>query len=153
MKTFSIKAGEIEKNWHLIDAEGLVLGRLASLVAKLLKGKHKPTYTPHMDCGDYVVIINAEKVHLTGNKREDKKFYWHTGYAGGIKERTMAQILDGKYPERVIMKAVERMINRGPLARQIMTHLRIFSGPTHTHEGQNPVFLDVAAMNPKNARR
>ncbi len=153
MKTFSIKASEIEKKWHLIDAEDLVLGRMASIVAKILKGKHKTTYTPHMDCGDYVVIVNAEKVHLTGNKREDKKFYWHTGYPGGIKERTIAQILDGKHPERVIMKAVERMINRGPLAREIMTHLRIFSGPTHTHEAQSPVFMDIAAMNPKNKRR
>ncbi len=153
MKTFSIKAGEIEKKWYLIDAQDLVLGRLASLVAKILKGKNKPTYTPHMDCGDYVVIVNAEKVHLTGNKKEDKKFYWHTGYPGGIKERTIGQILESKYPERVITKAVERMINRGPLARQIMTHLRVFAGPTHTHEGQNPEFLDVAALNPKNKRR
>jgi large subunit ribosomal protein L13 len=129
-----------------------VLGRLASVVAKYLRGKHKTTFTPHMDCGDHIIIINAEKVRLTGNKLKDKKFYWHTGYPGGIKERTMKQLLEGKYPERVVFKAVERMITRGPLGRQQMSALKIYAGPNHPHEAQNPQVLDVASMNPKNKR-
>lgn len=152
MKTLSLKPSEIEKKWLLIDADGLVLGRLASIISQRLRGKHKPTYTPHMDCGDNVIVINAEKVKLTGNKRADKVFYWHTGYAGGIKQRTMSQILDGKYPERVIEKAVERMITRGPLGRRQMSNLRVYKGSVHPHEAQAPEVLDVAAMNPKNKR-
>ena len=152
MKTYSAKASEIEKKWVVIDAEGLVVGRLASIIAMRLRGKHKATYTPHMDCGDHVVVINAEKIHLTGNKRKDSIFYWHTGYPGGIKGRSKGQILDSKHPERVIEKAVERMVPRGPLGRQVMSHLRVYAGADHPHEAQQPVTLDVAAMNPKNKR-
>jgi large subunit ribosomal protein L13 len=152
MKTYSAKPAEIEKKWFLIDADGLVLGRLASQVAMILRGKHKPSYTPHMDCGDNVVIVNAEKVRLTGNKRTAKTYYWHTGHPGGIKERTADKILDGKHPERVILKAVERMVPRGPLGRQQMRNLRVYAGPEHQHEAQQPETLDVAAMNPKNKR-
>ncbi len=152
MKTYSIKPSEIEKKWLLIDAEDLVLGRLASLVAMRLRGKHKPSFTPHMDCGDNVIVINAEKVALTGNKRADDVFYWHTGYPGGIKERTKAQQLDGKYPERVIEKAVERMLPKGPLGRKVLGNLRVYKGTQHPHEAQNPEKLDVAAMNSKNKR-
>ena len=152
MKTYNATPATIEKKWLLIDADGLVLGRLASLIADRLRGKHKTTFTPHMDCGDHVVVINAEKVKVTGNKRADKKFYWHTGYPGGIKERTVGATLDGKFPERVIEKAVERMVPRGPLGRQQMSHLRVYAGAAHPHEAQAPVALDVGAMNPKNKR-
>ncbi|WP_114393693.1 50S ribosomal protein L13 [Oleisolibacter albus] len=152
MKTFNLKPSDIEKKWVLIDAEGLVLGRLASQIAMRLRGKHKPTYTPFLDCGDNVVVINAEKVKLTGNKRQDSIFYWHTGFPGGIKGRSAGQILDGKYPERVIMKAVERMVPRGPLGRKQMGNLRVYAGPAHPHEAQQPEVLDVAALNPKNKR-
>lgn len=152
MKTFSLATADVQKKWCVIDAKGLVLGRLASVIAMRLRGKHKPEFTPHIDCGDHVVVVNAEQVKLTGNKLKDKKFYWHTGYAGGIKERTIGQILESRYPERVITKAVERMITRGPLGRQQMTHLKVYAGPNHPHEAQNPQPLDVAAMNPKNAR-
>jgi len=152
MKTFSATPSDIEKKWVLIDAEGVVLGRLASQVAKILRGKHKPSFTPHMDCGDNVIVINAEKVKLTGKKLADKKFYWHTGYPGGIKERTMGQILEGKYPERVVEKAVERMITRNNLGRQQMKNLRVYAGSEHPHEAQQPEVLDLQAMNPKNKR-
>ena len=152
MKTYSMKASEVDKKWLLIDAADLVLGRLSSIIAMYLRGKHKPTFTPHMDCGDYIVVVNAGKVHLTGNKLKDKKFYWHTGHPGGIKERSIGQILEGKYPERVLYKAVERMITRGPLGRQQMSGLKVYAGPDHPHEAQNPQTLDVAAMNPKNRR-
>ena len=152
MKTYSAKPSDIEKPCFVIDAEGVVLGRLAVVIANRLRGKHKPSFTPHMDCGDHIVVINAEKVHLTGNKRADKILYWHTGYPGGIKSRTMAERLDGKHPERVILKAVERMIPRGPLGRQQMSNLRVYAGAEHPHEAQQPEVLDVAAMNPKNKR-
>src|ERR1700732_1744751 len=152
MKTFSAKPSDIHKKWVGIDADGLVLGRLAAIIATRLRGKHKPSFTPHMDCGDTVVVVNAEKVQLTGNKRADDIFYWHTGYPGGIKGRSKGAILDGKHPERVIMKAVERMVPRGPLGRQIMGHLRVYAGPTHPHEAQQPQPLDVAAMNRKNTK-
>jgi large subunit ribosomal protein L13 len=152
MKTYSAKPSEIEKKWFVIDADGVVLGRLASLIANRLRGKHKTTYTPHMDCGDYIVVVNAERVRLTGNKKTDKKFFWHTGYPGGIKERTVGAILGGRYPERVIEKAVERMVPRGPLGRQQMRNLKVYKGAGHPHEAQTPAVLDVAAMNPKNKR-
>ena len=152
MTTHSLKPSEIDKKWLLIDADGLVLGRLAALIAGRLRGKHKPTYTPHMDCGDHIVVINAEKVHVTGNKRRDSIFYWHTGFPGGIKGRSKGAILDGKHPERVIVKAVERMVPRGPLGRRVMGHLRVYAGPTHPHEAQQPQPLDIAAMNSKNKR-
>ena len=152
MKTFSAKPSDIDKKWLLIDAEGLVLGRLASIIADRLRGKHKPTYTPHMDCGDHVVVDNAEKVALTGNKRRDSVFRWYTGFPGGLKERSKGAILAGKHPERVILKAVERMVPRGPLGRRVMGHLKIYAGPTHPHEAQQPVPLDVASMNRKNKK-
>ena len=151
MATFSYKSSDVVKKWIVIDADGLVVGRLASLVANRLRGKHKPTFTPHVDDGDNVIIVNAEKVVFTGNKREDKKFYWHTGYIGGIKERTMAQLLDGRFPERVIEKAVERMIPRGPLGRRQMKNLRVYAGAEHPHVAQQPEALDVAALNRKNS--
>jgi large subunit ribosomal protein L13 len=152
MKTFNLKPAEVQKKWVLIDADGLVLGRLATIIATRLRGKHLPTYTPHVDCGENIIVINAEKVRVTGNKLRDKVFYWHTGYPGGIKEATMGQRLGGKYPERVIEKAVERMISRGPLQRQQMKNLRVFKGTAHPHEAQQPVKLDIAAMNRKNVR-
>jgi large subunit ribosomal protein L13 len=152
MKTYTAKPSDIEKKWWLIDAEDLVVGRLAVVIADLLRGKHKTTFTPHMDCGDNVIVINAEKVKLTGRKRTDKKYYWHTGYPGGIKERTADKILDGAHPERVILKAVQRMIPSGPLGRQQFSNLRVYAGTEHPHEAQQPEVLDVAAMNPKNKR-
>lgn len=152
MKTFSAKPAEVVKKWVLIDAEGVVLGRLASIVANHLRGKHKTTYTPHVDCGDNIIIINAEKVRVTGKKLEDKIFYYHTGHPGGIKERSWGKILSSKHPERLIIKAVERMVPRGPLGRAQMKNLRVYAGTAHPHEGQTPVTLDVAGMNPKNKR-
>ena len=152
MKTYSTTPKDIDKKWILIDADGLVLGRLAAVVATRLRGKHKPTYTPHMDCGDNVIVVNAEKVAMTGRKLSDKKYYWHTGYPGGIKERTAGQILDGKHPERIIMKAVERMITRNRLGRQQLKNLRVYTGAEHPHEAQQPEALDIAARNPKNKR-
>src|ERR1700754_5108885 len=148
--TRSIKPAEVEKKWHLIDAEGLVVGRAATIIANILRGKHKPSFTPHVDCGDNVIVINAEKVKFTGNKLTDKVYYKHTGYAGGIKETTPQKVLEGRFPERVLEKAVERMIPRGPLGRQQMRNLRIFAGTEHDHAAQNPEVLDVAAMNRKN---
>ena len=152
MRTYSAKPSEIEKKWWIIDAEGLVLGRLATIVAMYLRGKHKPTFTPHMDCGDNIIIVNAEKVRLTGSKRTAKTYYWHTGYPGGIKSRTADKILDGNHPERVIQKAVQRMITRGPLGRVQMGNLKVYGGSEHPHEAQQPETLDVAAMNAKNKR-
>lgn len=152
MKTYTAKPAEIEKKWILIDAEGIVLGRLASIIAMRLRGKHKASFTPHMDMGDNVIVINADKVQLTGNKR-NKPNYWHTGYPGGIKGRTFAERLDGRFPERVIQKAVERMLPKeSPLARQQLSNLRVYKGSEHPHHGQQPEVLDVAAMNSKNAR-
>lgn len=152
MKTYSAKPAEVTKKWVVIDAENLVLGRLAAIVANRLRGKHKPIYTPHIDCGDNVVVINAEKVRVTGRKLTDRKFYWHTGYPGGIKERTLGQTLGGRHPERAIIKAVERMVPRGPLGRRQMKNLRVYAGPSHPHEAQSPEPLDIAAMNRKNQR-
>lgn len=150
--TVSIKPADVKKKWLLIDAEDLVLGRLAVFAAQRLRGKHKPEFTPHVDCGDNIIIINAEKIHLTGDKLTDKVFYWHTGYAGGIKERTIKQILTSKHPERVVEKAIERMIARGPLGRQIMKNLKVYAGPNHPHAGQNPEVVDFGSLNRKNKR-
>jgi large subunit ribosomal protein L13 len=150
--TLSLKPAEVTKDWVLIDAEGLVLGRLAAIIATRLRGKHKPQYTPHVDCGDNVVVVNAGKVRVTGNKAEQSIFYYHTGYPGGIKGRTLRQRLESRHPERVLEKAVERMITRGPLQRRQMKHLHIYSGPEHPHDGQQPRRLDIAAMNSKNRR-
>lgn len=149
-QTRSLKPAEVQKNWWVIDAEGLVLGRLAAQVAMRLRGKHKPQFTPHVDCGDHVVIVNAEKVKLTGNKAEQSVFYWHTGFPGGIKGQPIRPRLEGRYPERVIEKAVERMITRGPLGRTQMKNLHVYAGAEHPHAGQTPVALDLAAMNRKN---
>ena len=152
MKTFNLKPADVQKKWYIVDAEGLVLGRMAAEIAKILRGKHKPTFTPHVDCGDNVIVINAEKIKLTGRKMTDKKFYWHTGHPGGIKERTMDKILGGEHPERVVIKAVERMITRNVLGRQQMRNLRVFAGTEHGHEAQKPEVLDLASRNPKNKR-
>ncbi len=152
MKTFSAKPAEIEKKWVTIDATGLVVGRLASIVAMRLRGKHKASYTPHVDDGDNVIVVNAAKVVFTGRKREQKVYYHHTGYIGGIKERTVKQIMAGRFPERIVEKAVERMLPRGPLGRVQLGNLRVYAGPGHPHEAQKPEPLDVAAMNRKNVR-
>lgn len=153
MKTYTAKPSDIEKKWVLIDAEGLVVGRLAAIIANRLRGKHKPTFTPNMDCGDNIVVINAEKLVFTGKKRDNKTYYWHTGHPGGIKERKAHQILDGRFPERVLQKAVERMMPGGPLSRKQLKNLRIFVGDAHDHDAQNPEKLDVAALSDKNTRR
>ena len=150
--TVSLKPAEARRDWVLIDADGLVLGRLAAIIAQRLRGKHKAQFTPHVDCGDSVVVINAERVHLTGKKLDDHPFYYHTGYPGGIKQRTIRQRLTGKNPGEVIEKAVERMITRGPLQRRQMKHLHVYAGTAHPHDGQQPKSLDVAAMNSKNKR-
>jgi large subunit ribosomal protein L13 len=152
MKTYSAKPAEVEKKWIVIDAKGLVVGRLASLIAMRLRGKHKPTYTPHVDCGDNVVVVNAEKVVLTGRKVQQKVYQHHTGHIGGIKERTAKFILEGRHPQRVVEKAVERMLPRGPLARRQLGNLRVYKGPEHPHAAQQPEKLDVASLNRKNAR-
>ncbi|GAA2824520.1 LSU ribosomal protein L13P [Aminobacter aminovorans] len=152
MTTFSQKPADVVKKWVLIDAEGLVVGRLATIVANILRGKNKPTFTPHVDDGDNVIIINADKVAFTGKKFTDKVYYWHTGHPGGIKERTARQLLEGRFPERVLEKAVERMIPRGPLGRRQMKNLRVYAGAEHPHVAQQPVTLDVGAMNVKNKK-
>jgi large subunit ribosomal protein L13 len=152
MSTFNLKPADVQKKWVLIDAEGLVVGRLAAIIARRLRGKHLAAYTPQVDCGDNVVVINAEKVVLTGRKREDKTYYWHTGYIGGIKERKARQVLEGRFPERVVEKAVERMMPDGPLARKQLKNLRVYKGAEHPHAAQEPEALDVAAMSRKNKR-
>jgi large subunit ribosomal protein L13 len=152
MKTFSAKPAEVEKKWVLIDANGLVVGRLAAIVARRLRGKHLPAYTPHVDCGDNVVVVNADKVVLTGRKRENKLYHWHTGYIGGIKQRTARQILEGKFPERIVEKAVERMMPDGPLARRQLKNLRVYAGAEHPHAAQQPEAVDIAALSRKNMR-
>ena len=153
MSTYTAKPSDIDRKWILIDAKGLVVGRLAVVIATHLRGKHKPTFTPNMDCGDHVVVVNAEKVQLTGNKRNDKTYYRHTGYPGGIKESKAGQILDGKRPERVLNMAVRRMMPSGALGRQQLKKLRVYAGSSHPHNAQQPEPLDVAAMNSKNTAR
>lgn len=150
--TYSAKAADVQKDWIVVDAEGVVLGRLASLIALRLRGKHKPSYTPHIDDGDNVIVINAEKVRLTGNKAKADIFYWHTGYPGGIKGRSKGEILEGQHPERVIEKAVERMLPEGPLARKQLKNLKVYAGTQHPHEAQSPKTVDMAGMNKKNKR-
>ena len=152
MTTYSAKPAEVEKKWVLIDGQGLVVGRLASIIAMRLRGKHKPTYTPHVDDGDNVIVVNAEKVVLTGRKLQQKVYYHHTGFIGGIKERTAKAIFEGRFPERIVEKAVERMLPRGPLGRVQFGNLRVYPGAEHPHEAQKPEKLDVAAMNRKNVR-
>ena len=152
MKTFSAKPSDIEKKWILIDAIGIVLGRLASIIALHLRGKHKPSFTPHMDMGDNVIVVNADKVQMTGKKRVDKTYYWHSGYPGGIKSRSAEDILEGKFPERVLVQAVKRMLPGGVLSRKQMTNLKVYAGTNHPHEAQNPEIFDVKALNKKNSR-
>lgn len=151
--TVSLKPADVEHKWILIDAEGVVVGRLATFIANRLRGKHRPDYTPHVDNGDYVVVINADKVKFTGDKLAQKTYFHHTGYPGGIKERKAGHILDGRFPERILEKAVERMMPKeSPLARGQLTHLRLFNSPEHTHQAQNPEVIDFKSMNAKNAR-
>ncbi len=152
MKTFSAKPAEVDKKWVMIDAKGLVVGRLASIIALRLRGKHKPTFTPHVDCGDNVVVINARDVVLTGRKLDRKIYYHHTGFIGGVKERTARFIKEGRFPERIVEKAVERMLPRTPLGRTQLGNLRVYPGADHPHQAQQPTPLDIAAMNRKNAR-
>jgi large subunit ribosomal protein L13 len=150
--TTSTKAADVEKKWVLIDAKGLVVGRLATLIALRLRGKHKASFTPHADDGDNIIVINADKVVLTGRKRDQKMYYHHTGFIGGIKERSAKFILEGRYPQRVVEKAVERMLPRGPLGRKQLGNLRVYAGAEHPHAAQNPQVLDVASLNRKNSR-
>ena len=152
MSTYSAKPSEIQKKWILIDAQNMVVGRLASIIAMRLRGKHLPTFTPHMDMGDNVVVINADKVKLTGNKLDQRRFHWHTGHPGGIKNRTQRQLLEGRFPERVLENAVRRMLPGGPLTRQQLRNLRVYAGAEHPHEAQQPAKLDVASFNSKNVR-
>ena len=152
MHTKSVRKEDIKRKWFIIDAKDLILGRLSVVIANHLRGKNKPFFTPHVDCGDNVIVINADQVHLTGKKLDNKKFYWHTGYPGGIKERTMRERLEGRHPERVIQKAVERMVPRGPLGKEIMKKLKVYKDANHPHAAQKPVSIDVAALNPKNKR-
>jgi large subunit ribosomal protein L13 len=153
MRTFSLKSSQIRKNWVVVDANGLILGRLSSIIASYLRGKHKPEFTPNMDCGDNVVVINAEKVQVTGNKLDNHVFYWHTGYPGGIKQRTMKDRLNSKFPARVIQKAVERMLPKGALGRKMLGNLKLYTGENHPHTAQKPRVLDVSSMNIKNRKR
>jgi large subunit ribosomal protein L13 len=152
MKSYSAKPADADKKWLMIDAKGLIVGRLATIVAMRLRGKHKPTFTPHVDCGDNVIVINASKVVLTGRKLERKIYHYHTGYIGGIKDRTARSIMEGKFPERIVEKAVERMLPRGPLGRRQLGNLRVYPGPDHPHAAQNPETVNVAAMSRKNSR-
>ena len=152
MRTYSAKPSEIEKKWWVVDAEGVVLGRLAAVIASYLRGKHKPSFTPHMDCGDNIIVINAQKVKLTGNKRTAKTYYWHTGYPGGVKSVTPEKLISDGKGERIVMKAGERMLPKTKLGRQQLTKQRVYSGAEHPHESQGPEVLDVASMNSKNSR-
>lgn len=153
MRTYTLKSGQVKKDWVVIDAKDLILGRLSAVIASHLRGKHRPDFTPHVDCGDNVVVINAEKVCVTGNKLESNVFYWHTGYPGGIKGQSIKERLTGKHPERVIQKAVERMLPKGPLGRKMCKNLRIYCGENHPHEAQCPKVLNVAEFNSKNVKR
>ena len=152
ISTHSTKPADIERKWYVVDASGVILGRLSAEIAKILRGKNKPYFTPNLDCGDYVVVINADKVKLTGKKLTDKHYYQHTGFIGSVKDTTAGKILNSRFPERVIQKAVERMISRNPLGRQMMTKLKVYAGENHPHAAQNPIVLDIASQNPKNKR-
>ncbi|MDA9817856.1 50S ribosomal protein L13 [Flavobacteriaceae bacterium] len=151
-KTYSAKPSDITRKWFIIDAENLVLGRVSVIVANILRGKHKAIFTPHMDCGDNVIVINAEKIALTGKKLKNKIHYWHTGYPGGLKQRTASQIIEGKFPERLLRLSIERMISRNPLGRQVLKKLHIFKGSEHPHQAQKPEVLDIASINRKNSK-
>ena len=152
ISTHSTKPADIERKWYVVDASGVILGRLSAEIAKIIRGKNKPYFTPNLDCGDYVIVINADKVKLTGKKLTDKHYYQHTGYIGSVKDTTAGKILNSRFPERVIQKAVERMISRNPLGRQMMTKLKVYAGENHPHTAQNPIVLDIASQNPKNKR-
>jgi large subunit ribosomal protein L13 len=152
MKTFSMKPADVEKKWFVVDAEGLVLGRMAVIIATMLRGKHKPGYTPHVDCGDNIIVVNADKVAMTGKKMTNKVYYRHTGYPGGIKSETPEKIFEGKNPEKVVRLAVQRMVPKGPLGRQQLSNLKIYATADHPHEAQQPEALDIASMNSKNKR-
>ena len=152
MKTYSAKPADVDKKWVIVDAEGVVLGRLAAVVATRLRGKHKPSFTPHMDMGDNVIVVNAEKVQITGRKLTQKRYYRHTGYPGGLRSLTAEQVLQSKFPERMVQKAIERMMPGGPLSRKQLSNLRVYSGAEHPHAAQQPETLDVRAMNKKNTR-
>jgi len=154
MKTTKfIATADVEKKWIVIDASDIIVGRLATFIAMRLRGKHLPTYTPHIDHGDNVVVINAEKVVFTGKKRNDKVYYWHTGHPGGLKERTADKILDGRFPERVLRKAVQRMLPKeSPLARAQLANLRIYAGSEHPHSAQSPEVIDFKSMSSKNTK-
>ena len=152
MSTPFIRASDVKRKWILIDADGVVLGRLAVIIANILRGKNKAFFTPHVDCGDHVVVINAEKVKLTGNKLEDKVFYWHSGYPGGIKKRTMKELISSQKSDVIIRNAVKRMISKGPLRNDIMSKLRVYEGANHPHDAQKPEFFDVVSLNDKNKR-
>ena len=153
-KTLQLKNEEAldQRRWYVVDMDGKTLGRAATTIASVLRGKHKASYTPHVDCGDNVVIINADKVVFTGRKRDQKVYYHHTNFIGGIKERSAKFILEGRFPERVVEKAVQRMLPRGPLGRKQFGNLRVYKGAEHPHTAQQPEVLDIAAMNRKNAR-
>ena len=148
--SFNLRHQDVKKQWVIVDANGAILGRLAATIATLLRGKHRPTFTPSVDCGDNVIVINADKVKMTGHKMEEKEFHYHTGHPGGIKTRTRAQILAGAHPERVIEKAVERMLPRGPLGRRQFGNMKVYKGEEHPHAAQNPVKIDFIARNRKN---
>ena len=152
ISTHTTKPSDIERKWYVVDAEGVILGRLSAEIAKILRGKNKPYFTPNLDCGDYVVVINADKVKLTGKKLVNKHYYKHTGYIGSVKDTTAGKVLSGRFPERVIQKAVERMISRNPLGRQMMTKLKVYAGSEHPHTAQNPIVWDFASQNSKNKR-
>lgn len=153
MKSTLLKPAEVENKWIIIDAEGVVIGRLASFIAKRLRGKHRADYTPHVDCGDFVVVINAEKAVFTGKKLNDKIYYRHTGHPGGIKSTTAGKILSGRFPERAIEMAVKRMLPKeSTLARKQFSKLRVYAGTEHPHEAQQPEAVDYAGMNSKNTK-
>lgn len=149
-RSFVQRAQDVDRQWLLLDAEGAILGRMAAQIATILRGKHKPSYTPHIDCGDHVIVINAEKVALSGTKRTDKTYFWHTGHPGGIKSRTAEQLLDGRFPERVVELAVRRMLPSGPLARAQFRKLRVYAGPDHPHAAQKPQIYDFSVRSAKN---
>ncbi len=144
MKTFSAKPADIRRDWYVVDATGKTLGRLATEIAHRLRGKHKPAYTPHVDTGDYIIVVNAEKIRVTGNKLKDKMYYRHTGYIGNLKSISLQKLLD-EAPERVLQQAVKGMLPRGPLGRRMLSKLRVFKGPDHVHAAQQPIPLELRA--------
>lgn len=153
MSTSFMRSFDVDKKWILIDAEGMVLGRMAVIIANILRGKNKPYFTPNADCGDNVIVINADKVALTGKKLDKKMFYWHTGYPGGIKQRSMRQLMEEPRSDRMVENAVRRMMSKGPLSRAILSKLKVYKGSEHPHIAQNPEILDISKLNSKNSQR